>query len=223
MTDLVLTWLNAGERDDETNAPVAVAFKPLGEDATDEANRDPFGTVPLMNALGVIGMPSAPDDKGHAEAIVATDIGGMTGVCIAARDTRSFEMAAKMKPGDTILHSTGPNKAAQVQCKEEKRQVVIATKRKGKEEQMLAIFDGENDVVQVLAFGHMFQIDETGIHMSSANGATGISLTNEGTHIRGELILGGMIVNPALKLALCAAAGYPLGGIVPAPGVSIGF
>lgn len=222
-----LAWLNGGEKDAETNAPVAPAFVPMGEDATDEAKRIPIGSVPLMPCLGVSALPYAPDDKGHAEAVIAENVGGLPGVCVAAWDTRAHVMCANLKPGDTVLHSTGPNLAAQVQLKEDKRQVVLATTKADKK-QMLLVLDGKNEKFQIAVNGAMIQIDKSGtIDMSSANGQNGITIGNDGIWLRGALILGGMTPNPALKIALCPPTGSPGGPasvpLIAAPGVSIGF
>lgn len=215
MSDLVLTWLNAGERDEETNAPVASAFIPLDETGTDESQRTPVGTVALMNCLGVIGMPAAPDQTGHAEAIIVTDIGGTPGVCVAARDSRSYSLAGNMKPGDTILHSTGPNKASQVQCKEEKRQLVLATK-KPDGQQMILMLDGKNKKFQLLVNGALIQVDDKGaIDMTSPNGKNGITISNDQVWIHGKVHFNG-VSTPVKQFMVGPQTGSP-GGAASVP------
>lgn len=36
------------------------------------------------------------------------EISGQTAVCVGARDTRDATLVGKIKPGDAVLHSTGP-------------------------------------------------------------------------------------------------------------------
>jgi hypothetical protein len=172
-------------------------------------------------------LPAAPDDTGHSEAILAENVGGMPGVCIASWDTRAAPITANMKPGDTVLHSTGPNLSAQVQLKEDKRQVVLATTKVDKK-QLLLVLDGKNEKFQLVVNGAMIQIDKSGaIDMCSPNGQNGITISNDSVWIRGSIQLGGATPNPALKLALCPPTGSPGGPasvpLIAAPGVNIGF
>lgn len=212
MTEIQTVWLNGGERDGTTNAPNAAAFTPTGDDPLNEDNRIPVGTAPLMPCIGIVAMPYPPDERGHAEGIVALDVGGQPAVCIAGRDTRSFKVCAKMQPGDTGMMSTGPNNAAQVLCKEKKRQVVASVQKKNGK-QIMVTLDGENESLQVLANGAIFEINKDGdINASSPNGAHGWSLTNQGSHFRGTVILGGM------KPTFAVAQVPPITGMVIPPG-----
>ena len=228
MTDLKLAVLNAGEKDSETNAPVAEAFVPMRDDATDESARIPIGRSPMMCALGLTAMPWAPDESGHAEAIVAENVGGLPGVVIASWDTRAHAMCANLKPGDVVVHSVGPNQAAQLQLKEGKRQVVLSTTHKDKKEQLLIIADGNSGKIQILANGAMWEINKQGeTNFCSPNGQNGITVSNKNVWIRGEVLLGGSSANPAQCIMLGPITGSPGGPasvpLLPAQGVSIGM
>lgn len=228
MTEFKTVWLNAGSKDPETNAPLAEAFVPMDESGTDESKRVPVGTVPLMPCLGIVAMPAAPDTNGHAEAIIAENVGGLPAVCVGGWDTRSHKMCANIKPGDLIVHSVGESQSAQLQLKDGTRQAVLATKSKKTGKQMLVVLDGEDGVIQVLANGGAFQIDADGnIAMSSPNGQNGISVTNDNVWIRGSVLLGGQKADPIWKVMLGPATGSPGGAasvpMIAAPGVNIGM
>jgi hypothetical protein len=214
MTELKLVTLNGGERNKETNAPIAEAFTQLTADATDSENREPAGILPLMSCLGITSLPYPPTKEGHAEGIAAENVGGLPGVCVAGWDTRCAAITANAKPGDTILHSTGPNKAAQVQCKEEKRQVCLLTQKKNKKHGMV-LLDGDNEVFQVLFNGAIIQINKEGaVDLIPRNGKCGITLSGDTIHLRcATLNIGGMM--PTFGLAQVP----PIVGI---PAVAIG-
>jgi len=227
MTELRIVTLNGGERDKETNAPIADAFTQLTDDATDEKNREPAGLLPLMSCLGITALPYPPTKEGHAEGIAAENVGGLPGVCVAGWDTRCASITCNAKPGDTILHSTGPNKAAQVQCKEEKRQLVICTQDVDGNQQIF-LLDGKNKKVQILANGAIWQIDEKGnTDICSPNGGNGITVSNDAVWLRGTVILGGANPVPAMfSIMLGPIAGSPGGPasvpLTAAKGVFIG-
>ena len=194
-----LVRLNNGFVSVSTNAPGADCYDVAGPNPDDQ---EPFGEVPLMQCLGVSSLPYPPDDTGYAEGVMLEGVGGLPGVIVAAWDTRTFSLFGSLEAGDTVLHSTGPNKAAQVICKEKKKQVVLASKgTDGK--QILVIVDGKNDSVQITGFGMMFQMSPDGIVLET--GGCGISLhPQHGIQLRGAVQIGGMVVPPGMSMAVAA-------------------
>ena len=174
--------------------------------------------------LGVAAMPYGPSEDGHCEGILLDHFGGYTGVIVGARDGRTTGVYGKLGPGDTVMHSTGPKQAAQVQCKEE-GQIVAAITKDSKGKTCGIIIQGEDDTISVVAFGHLVQITrDGGIQLSSRNGQNGISVTDDVVHIRGNVVLGGMAPVPGMAVMLgplAGQAGSPV-PLVPAVGVSVG-
>lgn len=165
-----------------------------------------FGELPMYQCLGVTSVPWAPDDKGAAEGIVAEGVGGLKGAIIGGRDARNAKITGNAKPGDTIVHTTGPSQAAQLQLKEAKRQAVLAT-RDTENKQIVIMLDGNSDKVSIAAFGYGIQIARsTGISLTSANGQHGIEVTDAGVLIRGKVQAGGKGAPPGMCMAVASPA-----------------
>jgi hypothetical protein len=188
---------------------------------------EPFGELPTYSCLGVTSVPWDPDDNGAAEGIVVDGV-GTKGAIIGARDARNAKITGNAKPGDTIIHTTGPSQAAQLQLKEAKRQSVLCTKDT-QDKQMVVMLDGKNDKVAVLAFGYVIQIDrDTGISLSSKNGQHGIEITDSGVLVRGKVQLGGKAAPPGMCMAAATPATWAAimaltGPVTPLMGVSGGL
>lgn len=219
---LDVVTLGASKLDSDSGAPLVQAVQP----ATDESDVESFGEVPLMQCLGVTSAPYPADGDGrYCEGVIASGIGGSDGVVIGARDTRTADIVGNLKPGDTIVHTTGPQQAAQLQLKEEKRQAVLVTKGTDGT-QVLLVLDGKNDKVTLAAFGFVFNIDKTSASLVSPNGQNGLVVSDSGVHVMGKVILGGRTPNPAMSIMLGPLTGSPGGStsapMVAAPGVFIG-
>ncbi len=152
--------------------------------------------------------------------MIVGGVGGADAVIIGARDTRTAKIAGNLKPGDTVVHSTGPKQAAQLQLKEDKRQAMLVTKGSDGKQAML-LLDGKNDKVTIAAFGFVIDISKSSGTMSlmSPNGQNGIVISDSGTRIMGQIVhnLGG-----PLSLAAGTAANIGAVGLVPVPGVFVG-
>lgn len=180
---------------------------------------EPLGEIQMLQGLGITAFPWPADANGHAEGVLVRECGGRSAVCVGGRDTRCAKIVGNGKPGDTILHSTGPNQSAQVQLKEEKRQVVLAT-LDTQSKQILVVADGKNDKVQVLAFGAI-------IEMKRQGGGAEISISNgqgAGIHLSGNTVVfdGTVLLSRNAKLPVQTAVGPVTGtsGVtVPAAGV----
>lgn len=174
-----------------------------------------FGLAPMMCALGLTAMPYPATDEGSAEALVGDGIPGLDGVVIGARDTRTAKIVGNLQPGDTVLHSTGPQQAAQVQLKEKKRQAVFRTvDTRGKD--MALVLDGKNDKVQLTAFGHMFEMNRDAIVLTHRGGAT-LVLDANLIALLSTVVLGGK--TPFAPVHSGAGVGSTS---IPTPGVFVG-
>lgn len=183
-------------------APGAEALDPVGD--TDE-DAESYGKVPLMQALGVASLPGEPDDTGQCEGILLENVGGLPGVIVGAWDTRTFSIFGNLEAGDTVLHSTGPAKSAQVLCKEKKKQVVLATLGPdGK--QITCMVDGKNGQAQMQAFGFTISITKDGISLEA--GDAGITVGPNGIHLRGAVQIGGMAAIPNMSMAIAPPSAW---------------
>lgn len=216
---LQLVRLNNGFVTAGTNAPGVSCYDVAGPN--EEEDQEPYGDVPIMQCLGVSSLPYPPDDTGHAEGILIENVGGLPGIIVAAWDTRTFSIFGNLQGGDTVVHSTGPAKAAQLILKEKKRQSILLSKdTDGK--LMLLMLDGKNNKIQVSAWGYVFEISKAnGINLDV--GSCGMSLhpKNGGT-LRGAWTLGGMAPVPGMSMAVAplatwAALSVLAGPITPIP------
>jgi len=203
--------------------PLVQAVVPVG-DATNDVEQ--FGECEIYQCLGVTSLPWPATKEGHAEGLAIHSIGGRDAVIVGARDVRTAKIVGKMKPGDTVVHSTGPKMAAQLQLKEEKRQVVLAT-IDSKGETMMSILDGKNDEAQVIAGGCVFK-------MSRKDGIVMVDDTGGGFTIKGglfrftcDVMLPGAAGNPAFALMAGPKTGSPGGPasvpLIPVKGVTVGI
>jgi hypothetical protein len=183
-----------------SSAPAAEAYDVVGED---DADREAYGPVDLIQTHGVASLPADPDDSGYCEGILIENFAGRPGIVIAARDTRCFSIFGKLSPGDTVVHSTGPNKSAQMLCKEKKKQVVLATiGPDGK--QITCMVDGKNGQAQMQAFGFTLTIDKNGIHLEAGN--CGLHVGPNGVQAVGACQFGGLIIPPVGPTCMAIAS-----------------
>lgn len=217
MIDVVV--LDALELDASSGVPLAKASQP----ATGDDDAEPFGDVPLMQCLGISSAPYPAGADGFCEAVVAVGVGGRDAVCVGARDTRTAKLIGNMKPGDTVVHSTGPEQAAQLQLKEAKRQAVLVTKGTDGKQVLLAL-DGKSDKVTIAAFGGVFEMTKDAISMFHPNGTSGLVIGPDGVRIVGQLMLntptGALMLaaGTAAQIAAIGNGGTPV-GLVPAKGI----
>lgn len=215
MADLDIAILGASKLS-EDGAPMWQAVVPITDDTNDV---EPMGEADVFQALGVSSRPWQKDANGYAEAVFARNCGGRVAVCLGGRDTRSAKIVGNLKPGDTVIHSTGPEQAAQLQLKESKRQAVLATKdTRGRT--MALVLDGKNDKFQIAVLGAMIEIDKNGdMSFTNAQGA-GFMIQGGKFHVLAELSLQGM--QPGLALMQGPPTGDPSGTapLFPVLGVS---
>lgn len=193
--------------------PVVKASQPL----TDDSDTEPFGDVPLMQALGLSSAPWPASPEGHCEGVVLGPIGGRDAVCVGARDTRTAAIIGNLAPGDTVVHSTGPQQAAQLQLKEAKRQAILSTKTTDGKTAVCGL-DGLNNKFVTAIFGYMFEISEAnGICLTDATGNAGIQIKDGTVSVFGTVVLGGRV--PLAPVHSGVGAGPTS---IPTPGVFVG-
>lgn len=199
--DIEIVKLGSSKLNDKTKSPQWQALNDIGPEPGDSED---FGEVDVLQGLGLTSLPWPADDDAYAEGAVIRNCGNRNGICIGARDTRTASAIGNAKPGDTILHSTGPNQAAQIQCKEEKRQVVIYTKD-STDKGVVVVIDGKNDQIQMVGFGMIFEMSkDNGFKLDTGGGAS-ILLQGGDVYINGALHLPG--IPPGQMLASVSPAG----------------
>lgn len=182
--------------------------------ANDNDDVEPLGESEVFQALGVTSLPYPKDENGYAEAVALRNVGGRNVVYVGARDTRTAKIVGNMKPGDTVIHSTGPRQAAQLQLKEEKQQAVLTTKSSAGKT-MMVILDGKNDKVQITGLGAIIEIDKSGDVSIANKGGASILLQGSDIHLLGNVKLPGM--NPGMVLVQSLPIVQPSGAVLAAP------
>jgi hypothetical protein len=201
--------LSPGKLDETTGVALVQASQPVSGD--DDA--EPFADAPMLMALGLHAVPYPPSAGGHCEGLLAGGVGGLNGCVIGARDVRTASIAGNLKPGDTVLSTTGPNQAAQLQLKEDKRQAVLVAK-KANGEQMLVSLDGNAETMTIAINGAVIAVDTDGtISLIHPNGKSGLIIGEAGVQVVGKL-LGGVPV-PGTSLAMGTAAQIGAAGLIP--------
>lgn len=195
--------LGASSLDPETNAIKWQASVPVANDVDDV---EPLGELEVFQSLGLAARPFAKDENGNAEGVILRNCGGRSAICIGARDTRTAKVYGKLDQGDTCLHSTGPEQAAQCLLKEKKRQTVLASKD-SKKRSMVFVLDGTNDKVQIAALGAMIEIDPSGDVSIANGGGASILLQGGDIYLNGTLHLPG--VPPGAMLMASVVPGTP--------------
>lgn len=182
----------------------------------EDDDTEPMGEGPVFQGLGLSSCPWPTDDSGKAEAVCVRSVAGRDTVYVGARDTRSSAIVGNLKPGDTVVHSTGPQQAAQLQLKEEKRQAALVSKNAAGKT-MVFLLDGDADKAQIVLAGMIFEMDakkKTGVW---SNGKASIILDGETIALDGLVVAGGTKPNPAAKFMVS-----PMVGPSPTP-VAIGL
>lgn len=174
-----------------------------------------YGAAPMLCALGVTAMPFPPTEEGAAEGLVDRDTPGFNGIITAARDTRTAKIVGGLKPGDTVVHSTGPQQAAAIYLKEEKRQIAALTKDDDGNALML-VLDGTTKKFQVSVGSILLELDGASGKISLLNGdGGGFLIDGKNFHMMGNPVLGAGNP-PGFCLMLGPPSGSP-GGPASAP------
>lgn len=210
--NIEIVTLDGVTLDAETGAPLVSAKQPItGDDDVED-----FGDAPLMQCLGVSSAPYGKTDEGYCEGVIATGVGSRDAVCLGARDTRTAKIIGKLAPGDTVVHTTGPNQAAQLQLKEAKKQALLVTKTTDGKTAVCGL-DGSNDKFSVALLGYMVEVSAAnGICFVDNTGKAGIQIKDGIVSVFGMVVLGGR--SPVAPMLGGPNPASP----VPTPGVFFG-
>lgn len=203
MTTFDVCTLGSGEINEASGLVTVQAVNPItGDDDVEQ-----FGDVDMMSCLGVTSLPFPADDTGHAEGVVLRDAGGTEGIIIGGRDERSSAVYGQLAGGDSVLHSTDPEAAAQVQAKAT-RQIVLITKTSNGKNAVIMI-DGQDDKIQISAIGGMIELsEENGLVLVAPGGKSSIILKDGKIQFNAEQVfLGGQ--NSTAAPLIAATAGVP--------------
>lgn len=191
---------------------------PVGDDETDAPD---YGDTPVFSALGVTSMPYPKTAEGNAQGVVALGVPGCDGALIGMRDTRTAKIVGNLKPGDTVLHSTGPKEAAQVQLKEDQQIAAIVTKDSSGNTVALNL-DGLGDQVQLITpWGYLEYSKANGVVITDETGKCAIQMKNGIGSLMGTWVLGGRKPLAPILYSLTPVVGTS-GTATPAPGLFIG-
>ena len=191
--------------------------------SSDDEDREPLGEGEAFQSLGVTSMPYPEDENGKAEGLCVRDIAGRNTVYLGARDTRSASIVGRMKPGDTVVHSTGPQQAAQLQLKEEKRQAALVSKNSSGKT-MVFLLDGEADKAQIILAGMAFEMNAKDKSVTLTNGKASILMQGRTIALDGDVILGGTRPDSANKIMTSTmVAPAPVPVAVGAPGAGVTY
>jgi hypothetical protein len=201
MSDAEIAILGSSKLDEKTASEQWQAVLSL-TDGADDNDTDNLGELDVFQALGITSLPYPKDGNGYAECLVLRNVGGRSGICVGARDTRT-KIAAGCTPGDVVLHSLGPEQAAQVRCLEKKRTVAAVT-RDSDGDSMAVILDGKNNKVQVIARGSTIEISPDGdIHLIGKKA----SILIQGP----DIVLNGTVRLAGMQTGLVLMQGPPSG------------
>jgi len=200
--------LGTARLDDETGT-LFVQCK--GAAVAEDGTAPDFGEVPFMCALGVTSRPYPKTEEGAAEGILADDVPGMDAALIGARDIRTAGIVGNLADGDTVLHSTGPQQAAQVLCKEKRRQTVMRSKdERGKD--IVVSIDGKGEQIMIAGFGFAIEMSRTnGIVLG--DGPAALQIKDGVISMTGTIVLGGRVQTLPVLAGLSGPAGAATPGV----------
>jgi hypothetical protein len=211
--------IGTAKRDPKTNTVLVQAKgAQIGQTADDAPG---FDDAPIFGALGITAIPWKADDRGNAQGIADTGIPGHNAVITSIRDARAAGVVEELGPGETAIHSTGPDFDSRVFLKKQSAAIMVG-------DDCAVVMDRENKRFTVSCFGMHFE-------MSAANGITlttgpaTIQLSGPVASIMGQVVLGGR--TPIATVLYGLVPGKPVVGLpspepnsaLPAMGVFIGI
>lgn len=178
MTDIV--DLGTSKLDPKTNALlVQVKSGPCGVDESDAPGVD---DMPVLGALGVTAVPWPSNDNGRAQGL-KVDAPGTNGVIAGMRDTRTAAVTAELGPGESCLHSTGPDFDSRFFAKDQLAAIVVG-------DDMALVMDRKEKQITITAFGVHFEISEKNGFMVMTDGAM-LQVGGGSVIATGKVVLGG--------------------------------
>lgn len=210
MADLV--DIGSARRDDKTNAVLVQAKSTQIGDSPDEAPG--FDGAPVFGALGITAMPWPADDRGNAQGLVEEGVPGHNGVITNMRDARAAGVVQELGPGETAIHSTGPDFDSLVLLKKQLAAIMVG-------DDCTIVLDRENKKFAVSCFGFHFEMSPAnGITLTTGQGAT-IQLFGPIASVMGQVVLGGRV--PMFQIPYLSVPSQPLIGMPGPQGAQIGL
>ena len=142
--------------------------------------RTPHGELRMFQSLGFSSLPYPPEDDGSAYAeAVAIDVDGEKTI-VGSRDSRSGDVVAKLGPGETCAHTTGPGFESRTFWKRQLWSTIVGN-------DLMITLDRKNKKIQIAGFGGIFELKPDGATLS--NGKAAIILTGDTAWIKAPKIL----------------------------------
>jgi hypothetical protein len=159
-------------------------------------------------------MPWHADDRGNAQGLVEEGVPGHNGVITNMRDARAAGVVQELGPGETAIHSTGPDFDSLVLLKKQIAAIMVG-------DDCAIILDRENQKFAVSCFGMHFEMSPAnGITLTTGQGAT-IQLFGPIASVMGQVVLGGRV--PAFQIPYLSVPSQPLIGMPGPQGAQIGL
>jgi hypothetical protein len=202
--------IGAARRDPKTNTVLVQAKgAQIGQTADDAPG---FDDAPIFGALGITAIPWKADDRGNAQGIADTGIPGHNAVITSIRDARAAGIVEELSPGETAIHSTGPDFDAKLFLKKQLFAAMVG-------DDCAIVMDRENQRFTVSCFGMHFEMSAANGCVLTSGGAT-LQLMGPTASLMGQVVLGGRI--PMFSLLYGQVPGQPVTGMpVPVPNAAL--
>lgn len=209
MADLV--DIGSARRDPATNT-VLVQAKST-QIGTSPEDAPSFDDTAVYGQLGITAVPWPKDERGNAQGVVDESIPGQSGVITSIRDARAAGIVQELGPGETAIHSTGPDFDSLVLLKKQLAAIMVG-------DDCAIVMDRENKKFTVTCFGLHFEMSEANGAVLTTGGAT-FQLFGSVASLMGQIVLGGRTPVAPVAYSLTPVVGVT-GSTIPALGVFIG-
>lgn len=205
--------IGSATRDAKTNAVLVQAKgSQLGDEPDDAPSND---GAPFFGTLGITAIPWPADARGNAQGTKESPA-GHDAVITSMRDARAAGIVEELAPGETAIHSSGPDFDSRVFLKKQLAAIMVG-------DDVALVLDRENQRVTLTAFGLHFELSAANGAVLTTGGAT-VQLKDSLVALTGQVVIGGR--TPKAQVMGCAAPGVGVTGTVgagvPIPGVFFG-
>jgi hypothetical protein len=201
-----LVDIGAAKRDEKTNELLVQAkTEQIGATPDDAPGLD---AAPVFGQLGIAAIPWPADERGNAQGI-KEDAPGHNGIITGMRDARAAGIVEELGPGETCIHSTGPDFDTRLFLKKQLWSLMIG-------DDCAVTMDRENERFTIACFGHIFEMSAANGCVLTTGGAT-LQLKDAVANLLGQVVLGGR--SPFSQVLFTDKPGTPVVGTGPAGGV----
>jgi hypothetical protein len=180
MTDLI--DIGSARRDAATNT-VLVQAKAAQIGATPD-DAPSFDSAPVFGQLGITAVPWPADERGKAQGTVDETVPGHNGVITSIRDARAAGIVQELGPGETAIHSTGPDFDSLVLLKKQLAAIMVG-------DDCAIVMDRENKRFTISCFGLHFEMSEANGVVLTTDGGAMLQLHGAVANLMGQVVLGG--------------------------------